>query len=38
LQDARAHLAKAKEFLEAAELALDADLFNAARSDAAVTG
>jgi uncharacterized protein (UPF0332 family) len=38
LQDARAHLAKAKEFLEAAELALDADLFNAATSDAVVSG
>lgn len=38
LQDARAHLAKAKEFLEAAELALDAELFNAATSDAVVSG
>jgi uncharacterized protein (UPF0332 family) len=38
LQEARAHLAKAKEFLEAAELALDAELFNAAASDAVVSG
>lgn len=38
LEDARAHLAKAKEFLEAAELSLDAELFNAATSDAVVSG
>ncbi|MCZ7536564.1 MAG: HEPN domain-containing protein [Acidimicrobiia bacterium] len=37
LEDARAHLAKAKEFLEAAELSLDAALFNAATSDAVVS-
>lgn len=38
LHDAQAHLAKAKEFLEAAELSLDAALFNAATSDAVVSG
>lgn len=38
LDDAGAHLAKAKEFLKAAELALDATLFNAATSDAVVSG
>ena len=38
LEDARAHLAKAKAFLEAGELSLDAELFNAATSDAVVSG
>lgn len=37
LQDARAHLAKAKEFLDAAVLSLDAELLNAATSDAVVS-
>jgi hypothetical protein len=38
LQDARAHLAKAREFLEAAKFDLDLDLFNAATSDAVIAG
>lgn len=38
LSDAEVHLAKAKEFLEAAELARDLDLYNAATSDAVVSG
>jgi uncharacterized protein (UPF0332 family) len=38
LSDAREHLRKAKEFLEAAELNLDLDLFNAATSNAVVSG
>lgn len=37
LSDARAHLRKAREFLEAAELNLDFELNNAATSSA-VTG
>jgi uncharacterized protein (UPF0332 family) len=36
--EARAHLAKAAEFLAAAELAAAAGLFNAAASDAVVSG
>ena len=38
LDDARAHLAKAQEFLAAAELTLDLDLFNAATSSAVSSG
>ena len=38
LSDAREHLRKAKEFLEAAELNLDLDLFNAATSNAVTSG
>lgn len=38
LFDARAHLAKAEEFLMAAELAQDMELFNAATSDAVISG
>jgi len=38
LADARAHLAKAEEFLMAAELAQDMELFNAATSDAVISG
>ena len=38
LAEARAHLVKAKEFLDASGLALDAGLFNAAASDAVVSG
>lgn len=34
LTEARAHLRKAREFLDAARLALDAELFNAATSSA----
>jgi hypothetical protein len=38
LVDARAHLAKAREFLEAAELTNDLQLFNAAASSAVSSG
>ena len=38
LDDARAHLAKAREFLEAARINLDLALFNAATSDAVISG
>lgn len=38
LDDARAHLAKAREFLEAAELTLEMELFNAATSSAVTAG
>jgi len=38
LEDATAHLAKATEFLEAAELAIDAGLQNAATSNAVISG
>lgn len=38
LQDARAHLAKAREFLTAAESAASQDLHNAATSNAVVSG
>lgn len=37
-EDAAAHLAKATEFLEAAELANDAGLYNAATSNAVISG
>lgn len=38
LEDARKYLAKAREFLEAAEVNLDLDLFNAATSNAVTSG
>jgi uncharacterized protein (UPF0332 family) len=38
LHDARSHLAKADEFLLAAEASLDLGLFNAATSDAVIAG
>lgn len=38
LSDARTHLRKAREFLDAAELNLDSDLFNAATSNAVTSG
>ena len=38
LDDARAHLRKAKEFLEAAELNAELELFNAATSSAVTSG
>lgn len=38
LEDAHAHLAKAQEFLAAAEFTLDLDLFNAATSSAVSSG
>ena len=38
LDDARAHLAKAREFLDAGRLTLDLELFNAATSNAVVSG
>jgi len=38
LDEARAHLAKAREFLTAAELDLDLDLFNVATSNAVISG
>lgn len=38
LSDARAHLRKAREFLDAAELNLDGDLYNAATSNAVTSG
>jgi hypothetical protein len=36
VNDARAHLEKAREFLEAAEMSRDLDLYNAATSDAVI--
>lgn len=38
LRDAEAHLAKAQEFFDAAEVALDLDLYNAATSNAVTSG
>jgi len=38
LDEARAHLTKAREFLEAAELTNDLELFNAAASNAVTLG
>lgn len=38
LSDAKAHLAKAREFLDAAEVNLDLELFNAATSNAVTSG
>lgn len=38
LDDAMAHLAKAREFLEAAELTHDLELYNAATSNAVTSG
>ena len=38
LEDAVAHLAKAREFLEAAELTRDLELYNAATSNAVTSG
>ena len=38
LDDARAHLAKAREFLEAAQVSHDLGLYNAATSDAVISG
>lgn len=38
LEQAHAHLAKAKEFLEVAEFSLDLQLFNAATSGAVICG
>jgi uncharacterized protein (UPF0332 family) len=38
LADARAHLRKAREFLESAELNLDFELYNAATSSAVTSG
>lgn len=38
LEQARGHLRKAKEFLDASQLALDHDLFDAATSNAVVSG
>lgn len=38
LNDARAHVAKAREFLEAARFSLDLGLFNAATSNAVLAG
>jgi uncharacterized protein (UPF0332 family) len=38
LAEARAHLAKAREFLDAAELSLEVDLYNAATSNSAISG
>jgi uncharacterized protein (UPF0332 family) len=38
LSDARSHLRKAREFLEAAELNLDFELYNAATSSAVTSG
>lgn len=38
LTDARAHLRKAREFLEAAELNLESDLVNAATASAVTSG
>jgi uncharacterized protein (UPF0332 family) len=37
-EQAQAHLAKAREFLEVAEFSLDLELFNAATSDAVICG
>lgn len=38
LTEARSHLAKAREFLDAAELSLEVDLYNAAASNAVISG
>lgn len=38
LEEARQYLAKAREFLEAAQVNLDLDLFNAATSNAVISG
>lgn len=38
LDDARSHLAKAREFLEAAQASLDLELFNAATTNAVTSG
>lgn len=38
LSEARSHLRKAREFLDAAEIELDCDLFNAAISSAVTSG
>lgn len=38
LQDARAHLAKARKFLDAAELEFNAEWYNAATSSAVLSG
>lgn len=38
VHEARLHVRKAEEFLEAAEISLDRGLFNAATSDAVVAG
>lgn len=38
ISDARAHLRKAREFLDAAEVSLDHDLFNATTSSAVTSG
>lgn len=38
LDDAKAHLKKAKEFLDAAQMNLDAEMFNAATSNAVSSG
>lgn len=38
LDDARAHLANAEEFLEAAQFSVDLDLFSAATSNAVLAG
>lgn len=38
LRDARAHLGRAQEFFDAAELTLDLDLYNAATSNAVTSG
>ena len=38
LDDARAHLSKAREFLDAAELDLEVELYNAAASNAVTSG
>jgi len=38
VNDARAHLSKAREFLEAAEVNRDLELFNAATSAAVISG
>lgn len=38
INDARAHLAKAREFLEAGQASLDLELFNAAASSAVISG
>lgn len=38
LDDARAHLVKAREFLEDGRVNLDLELFNAASSDAVISG
>ena len=38
IEEARAHLAKAREFLQAAHFNLDLELFNAATSNAVVSG